>query len=143
MFVKSIRAGDDIDVLLGMHPDALGEAAVYNPKLPANLADFSPATRKQLRKRAADMSAGCREWFKPKSTIGKAQRKCGAEFTSMLSNGAQVTKIEFGVKGVRRGKTIMVQFKELTVDGAKIPRAGQKPRWRRQEERAPHGAPAR
>jgi hypothetical protein len=129
MFVHRMKAGDDIDVILGMHPDGLGKSVAYNPKLPEDLLDYPASKRLEIRKRAEDMRAGYKEWFDPKSEVGIARRKGGGTFTGTLDNGATTTKIHMKLKGVEKNGTIMVQYEELTVDGAKIVKAGDKPRW--------------
>jgi hypothetical protein len=129
MFVHRMKAGDDIDVILGMDPAGLGKSVAYNPKLPADLLDYPASMRQQLRKRAEEMGAGWKEWFDPKSEVGLAQRKNGGTFVGKLDNGATTTKIHMKLKGVEKNGTIMAQYEELTVDGAKIVKRGDKPRW--------------
>ena len=131
-FVKNIKAGDEIDLMLGMHPDGLGKAVVYNPKRPAFYKDLSPSVRKQVDERMADMAAGYKEWYNPKSTVGKARRAGGTTATATIGEGksaGQTLKVKMELNGVRKGETTIVQYKELVVDGRTVVKKGSKPRW--------------
>ena len=129
MFIEKIKAGDDIDVILGMDPHALGKNAIYNPRLPADLLDYPAPMQTRLRARAKEMKAGYQEWYNPRSAVNRAQDKNGVTLVGKLDNGASTTKIQMKVKGVERKGTIAMQYLELTDDGAKIVKKGSKPRW--------------
>lgn len=128
MFVKKIKAGDDIDVILGMDPSGLGKGAVYNPKRPADFASYPKPKQVEMEQRIKDMRAGYQEWFNPKSDIGKAQRKGGVTVSSSIKDNT-VTKIKMKVSGVEKNGTIAVRYDELIVDGQTIVKRGAKPRW--------------
>jgi hypothetical protein len=131
-FVKKIKAGDDVDLLLGMHPDGLGKAAVYKPRRPANFKDLPADLRAQLDERFADMTAGWNEWHDKSSTVYKARRAGGTTATATIGEGkatGQTLKVKMQLDGVTKGETVLVQYRELVVDGRTIVKRGSKPRW--------------
>jgi hypothetical protein len=128
MFVKKIKAGDDIDLLLGMDPSGLGKAAVYKPKLPPNFAKLDASMQQQLKERAADMNAGFKEYYDRTSNVYKARTRAGGVTATSTLGGNDVTRIRMKLKGSNRNGTITIDYEELVVDGRTILKKGAKTR---------------
>ncbi len=132
MFMKG-KAGNDIDLLLGMDPSGLGKLVIYKPVKPANFAKLPPSMRKELEQRIVDIEKARAEWLNPKSNLGRARTGKGVTLTSELTNqktGAKIgtTTIKMRVAGYEKNGTISVKYLEQVVDGKTIVKPG-KPKW--------------
>ena len=129
LFVKA-KAGTELDLMLGMHPDGLGKVAIYKPKLPKDYAMLPAKLRREIDERMGDMNKAYKDWHDPGSDLGRAQRKKGATFRNNIGveDQATTTTVNMKLSGKKSGDTIVVRYDHLNVDGRQIVKKGD-PKW--------------
>jgi hypothetical protein len=129
LFVKA-KAGVELDLMLGMHPDGLGKVAIYKPKLPKDYAMLPAKLRREIDERMGDMTKAYKDWHNPGSDLGRAQRKKGAIFRNNIGveDQATTTTVNMKLSGKKSGNTIVVRYDHLNVDGRQIVKKGE-PKW--------------
>lgn len=125
----STKAGTDVDVMLGMDRKALGKAVFYKPTLPSYFNTLDDDLKHALIVRRQDMLAEWRKYTSPGSAARKAATKNGTTYQNKGPNGVVTSTIKVKTDEVFYSNgTIVLKYRELTVDGVKVVTA-KKPKW--------------